>query len=115
METAAEIFVTAGGGAPEVVDWWVVDPRPDGSRPRRGPTADSVEGLLELVAAGAGVNIAGESASTHYRREELAYIRIDDIEPATIVLCSLNDTRNPMVQTFRETALSLSTLDDAGA
>ena len=27
-----------------------------------GPTADSVEGLLELVAAGAGVNIAGQSA-----------------------------------------------------
>ena len=108
LETSDEVFVAAGGGAPEIIDWWLVDPRPDGSRPRRGPTADSVEGLLELVAAGAGVNIAGESASHHYRRDELRYIRIDDIEPATIVLCSLSDTQNQMVQTFRETALALS-------
>ncbi|WP_345801354.1 LysR family transcriptional regulator [Microbacterium sp. AZCO] len=110
LETTDEVFVAAGGGLPEVVDWWLVDPRPDGSRPRRGPTADSVEGLLELVAAGAGVNIAGESASRHYRRDELAYVRIDDIEPATIMLCSISDTRNPMVQVFRETALELSPL-----
>ncbi|SBS71176.1 LysR family transcriptional regulator [uncultured Microbacterium sp.] len=112
-ETADEVFVAAGGGVPEVVDWWVVDPRPDGSRPRRGPTADSVEGLLELVAAGAGVNIAGESASRHYRRDDLAYVRIDDIEPATIVLCTRMDARNPMVTTFRETAQTLSPLHNA--
>ena len=110
LETSDEVFVAAAGGVPEVVDWWLVDPRPDGSHPRRGPTADSVEGLLELVAAGAGVNIAGESASRHYRRDELAYVRVDDIEPATIVLCSLADTRNPMVQVFRETAMTLSPL-----
>ena len=99
---------------PEVVDWWIVDPRPDGSRPKRGPTADSVDGLLELVAAGAGVNIAGQSASagtigaTNWRS-----CPIYDIEPATIVLCSLSDSLNPMVKTFRETAQALSPLVDA--
>ncbi|MFH8250158.1 LysR family transcriptional regulator [Microbacterium sp. B2969] len=110
LETSDEVFVAAAGGVPEVVDWWLVDPRPDGSRPRRGPTADSVEGLLELVAAGTGVNIAGESASRHYRRDELVYVLIDDIDPATIVLCSIVDTRNPMVPVFRETAMELSPL-----
>ncbi len=112
LETADETFVTAAGGDPDIIDWWVVDPRPDGSRPRRGPTADSVEGLLELVAAGAGVNIAGESAAHHYRRDELAYVRIDDIDPATIVLCSLADAHNPTLQAFRETARSLSPIAD---
>ncbi|MFC0681519.1 LysR family transcriptional regulator [Lysobacter korlensis] len=112
LETADEVFVTAAGGHPEIVNWWVVDPRPDGSRPRRGPTADSVEGILELVAAGAGVNVAGNSAASHYRRDELAYVAIDDIEPATIVLCSLADAPNPMVKAFRETARSLSPLPD---
>ena len=111
-DTADEVFVTAGGGPPHVIDWWVVDPRPDGTRPRRGPTADSVEGLLELVAAGAGVNIASDSARTHYRRDGLAYVRIDDIEPATLVLCSLSDSRNPMVRTFRETARKLSPIGE---
>lgn len=79
-----------------MIDWWLVDPRPDGPRPQGGPTADSIEGLLVLVAAGAGVNIAGESATRRYQREELAYVPIDDIEPATVVLYSLSDTRNPM-------------------
>ncbi len=113
LETNDEVFVAVAKGVPDVVDWWIVDPRPDGSRPKRGPTADSVEGLLELVAAGAGVNIAGQSASQHYRRDELAFIPIHDIEPATIVLCSLSDSPNPMVNAFRETAQSLSPLVDA--
>jgi len=113
LETNDEVFVAVATGVPDVVDWWIVDPRPDGSRPKRGPTADSVEGLLELVAAGAGVNIAGQSASQHYRRDELAFIPIHDIEPATIVLCSLSDSPNPMVNAFRETAQSLSPLVDA--
>lgn len=113
LETGDERFVAVARGVPEVVDWWIVDPRPDGTRPMRGPTADSIEGLIELVAAGAGVNIAGASAAQHYRRDELAYIPIDDIEPATIVLCSLTDSRNPMVSAFRETAQSLSPLVDA--
>src|SRR6478609_6344909 len=113
LETNSEIFVSVANGPTEVVDWWIVDPRPDGSRPKRGPTADSVEGLLELVAAGAGVNIAGQSASRQYRRDELAFVPVSDIEPATIVLCSLNDALNPMVKTFRETAQALSPLVDA--
>ncbi|MGV2982793.1 LysR family transcriptional regulator [Microbacterium sp. AGC85] len=109
-ETADEVFVTANGGAASSVDWWVVDPRPDGTHPRRGPTADGVEGLLELVAAGAGVNIASQSASQHYRRDELAFVPIIDIEPATLVLCSLTGSPNPMVRTFREIARHLSPL-----
>ncbi|BDV31800.1 LysR family transcriptional regulator [Microbacterium terricola] len=109
-ETNEEVFVAVAGGVPEVVDWWIVDPRPDGTRPRRGPTADSVDGLFELVAAGAGVNIAGQSASRQYRRDELAFVPVSDIEPATIVLCSLTDTPNPMVKTFRATAQALSPL-----
>lgn len=113
LETNDETFVAVAGGVPEVVDWWIVDPRPDGSRPKRGPTADSVDGLFELVAAGAGVNIAGQSASRQYRRDELAFIPVTDIEPATILLCSLSDARNPMVNTFRETAQELSPLVDA--
>lgn len=112
-ETNDEVFIAVAGGLPEIVDWWIVDPRPDGSRPRRGPTADSVDGLFELVAAGAGVNIAGQSASRQYRRDELVFVPITDIEPATISLCSLSDSRNPMVTTFRETAKTLSPFVEA--
>ncbi|WP_194762683.1 LysR family transcriptional regulator [Microbacterium sp. UFMG61] len=109
-ETNHELFVTVGSGPTDVVNWWVVDPRADGSHPRRGPTADSIEGLLELVAAGAGVNIAGESASHHYRREELSFVRIHDIPSARVHLLSLKDSRDPAVETFRAVARELSPL-----
>jgi DNA-binding transcriptional LysR family regulator len=108
LETSAEVFVAASGGRPDIVDWWLADPRPDGRRARRGPTADSIEGLLDLVASGAGVNIAGKSAEHHYSRDDLAFVPIRDIDPATVVLCSLAESRNPMVRIFRDTALSLS-------
>jgi DNA-binding transcriptional LysR family regulator len=104
METADETFLTASGGAPEILDWWLVDPRPDGSHPKRGPSADDIDGLLELTAAGVGVNIAGASAASHYRREELAFVPITDIEPATILLCSLVRPSNPLVHQFEAIA-----------
>ena len=35
-EVSDEVFVVASGGAPAIIDWWLVDPRPDGSHPRQG-------------------------------------------------------------------------------
>jgi DNA-binding transcriptional LysR family regulator len=108
LETSDEIFLGASGGSAGILDWWLVDPRPDGSHPTRGPVADDIEGLLELVAAGVGVNIASASAASHYRREELAFIPIDDIEPATILLCSLAHPTNPAVRLFESIAAELA-------
>jgi DNA-binding transcriptional LysR family regulator len=99
-ETAGELFITASGGDPEVKNWWVVDPRPDGSRPRRGPTADDIDGILELCATGVGVNIAAASAATHYRRDGVAFVPISDVESCSIVLCSLESSLNPAVRAF---------------
>lgn len=110
VETNDEILITVANAIPQVIDWWIVDPRPDGSRPVRGLTADSAEGMFELVAAGAGVNIASLSASSLFGRDELVFIPITDIEPATIVLCSLNNPPNPLVDTFRKTSKALAPL-----
>ncbi|MHC5794791.1 LysR family transcriptional regulator [Lacisediminihabitans sp. FW035] len=104
-ETSEETFVAASGGDAVAVDWWLVDPRPDGSRPRRGPVADDIDGLLELCAAGVGVNIAAASAATHYRRDDLAFVPIVDIEPATIILCTLVRPLTPAAQQFEAIAL----------
>jgi DNA-binding transcriptional LysR family regulator len=101
-----EIFIFASGGAQQFLDWWMVNPRPDGSSPRRGPTADDFEGILELVAAGAGVNIASASAALHYRRDNLAFVRISDIEPSTILICTLVRPAHPAVDAFFELALA---------
>lgn len=108
LETSDETFVSAGGGEAAIVDWWIVDPRPDGSHPRRGATAEDADGLIELCAAGVGVNIASASAATHYRRDGLAFIPISDIEPATILLCTLVQTTNPAVRMFESIAAELA-------
>ncbi len=103
-ETADEVFIAPAHGEPEAVAWWLVDPRPDGGHPRRGPAADDIEGILELCAAGVGVNIAAAGVEDHYRRDGLAFVPIRDIPPASIVLCSLERPVNPAVKVFEAIA-----------
>lgn len=98
-ETNDETFIAVSGGDPATLAWWLVDPRPDGSHPKVGPVAQDIDGILELCAAGVGVNIAAASAASHYQRSELAFIPIDDIEPATVLLCT-RAHREPAVAAF---------------
>ena len=49
------------------VDWWAVNPRPDGSEPRWGPENDNVEEMLEQVADGSGYAIVGASMTAVLR------------------------------------------------
>ncbi|WP_062385538.1 LysR family transcriptional regulator [Demequina iriomotensis] len=98
-EVRDETFVAVSGDQSEAIAWWTVDPRPDGSHPQLGPRADDIEGLLELVSAGMGVNIAAASAAAHYPRADLAFVPIGDIEPATILLCTRR-RREPVVAAF---------------
>jgi len=107
-ELADEVFVAPAGGDPAVLDWWLVDPRPDGRHPRRGPVADDIEGILELCAAGVGVNIAAASVEGHYRRDQVAFVPIVDIPPASIVLCVLDAREDPEVLGFERIAQELA-------
>ncbi|WP_062464099.1 LysR family transcriptional regulator [Demequina soli] len=102
-EVGDETFVVVSGDHPDAIAWWTVDPRPDGSHPRLGPRADDIDGLLELVSAGMGVNIAAASAAAHYPRADLAFVPIRDIEPATILLCTRR-RRESVVAAFEEIA-----------
>ncbi|WP_296665828.1 LysR family transcriptional regulator [Demequina sp.] len=102
-EVGDETFVAVSGDHADAIAWWTVDPRPDGSHPRLGPRADDIEGLLELVSAGMGVNIAAASAAAHYPRADLAFVPIRDIEPATVLLCTRR-RREPVVAAFAEIA-----------
>ncbi|MFC3397823.1 LysR substrate-binding domain-containing protein [Microbacterium amylolyticum] len=83
-ETNNEGFVMLTGASRDVHDGWLVDPRPDGSHPRVVATSDDIEGIIELCAAGVGVNIAAASAATHFSRPGLVYVPIDDVPPVLI-------------------------------
>jgi DNA-binding transcriptional LysR family regulator len=93
----------------EWVDWWAVNPRPDGSVPRWGPTNDNVEEMLEQVAEGAAICFAPVSLAQYYARPDLSWVPLTDAEPLRVALAWVDHT--PLVQGFarvvRELARSL--------
>lgn len=79
------------------VDWWAVNPRPDGSAPNWGPENDNVEEMLELVATTDAVCLSPESMAKYYAHPDLVWRPIIDIEPLRIALAWPRDSTNPLV------------------
>ena len=84
------------------VDWWAVNPRPDGSAPRWGPENDNLEEMLEQVAQGLGICFVPESMTRFYARPDLRWVPMTDVEPLRIVLAWPTDSRCPLVERFVE-------------
>ncbi|MFT7838688.1 LysR family transcriptional regulator [Saccharothrix sp. BKS2] len=89
----------------EWVDWWAVNPRPDGREPVWGPENDNVEEMLEQVATGAAVCIGPESMALYYAHPDLAWRPIPDIEPLRIAVAWVPETRSEVVRAFVETTV----------
>ncbi|MEV4255873.1 LysR family transcriptional regulator [Spirillospora sp. NPDC049652] len=68
------------------VDWWAVNPRPDGRPPVWGPTNDNVEEMLEQVAGGAAICFAPAGMGHYYTRPDLVWIPLTDVEPLRVAL-----------------------------
>jgi DNA-binding transcriptional LysR family regulator len=95
--------------APRVwVDWWAVNPRPDGSEPIWGPENENVEEMLEQVAEGAAICITPRSMATHYARPDLAWVPIADIEPLRIALCWRAEDDSALVASFARVTRDLA-------
>ncbi|GAB2733814.1 LysR family transcriptional regulator [Amycolatopsis magusensis] len=90
------------------VDWWAVNPRPDGSEPRWGPENDNVEEMLENVAGGAAVCIGPRSMSTYYARPDLGWRPIVDVEPLRIAFAWPAASNNPLVADFAKVVRELA-------
>ena len=82
------------------VDWWAVNPRPDGSEPRWGPENDNVEEMLEQVADGSAYCIVPVSMTEFYARPDIAWIPIRDIDPLRIALAWRERDTSPLVAAF---------------
>jgi DNA-binding transcriptional LysR family regulator len=82
------------------VDWWAVNPRPDGSEPRWGPENDNVEEMLEQVADGSAYCIVPASMTEYYARPGLTWIPITDIDPLRIALAWRERDSSPLVAAF---------------
>ncbi len=87
------------------VDWWAVNPRPDGSEPTWGPENDNVEEMLDGVAAGAGYCIAPRSMTEFYGRPDIAWVPLRDVEPLRIALAWRAGETAPLVAAFADLTL----------
>ncbi|MGM1063858.1 LysR family transcriptional regulator [Saccharothrix sp. Mg75] len=92
----------------EWVDWWAVNPRPDGREPVWGPENDNVEEMLEQVATGTAVCIGPESMALYYAHPDLAWRRITDVEPLRIAVAWMPEAASPVVQAFVEATVRLA-------
>jgi len=93
----------------EWVDWWAVNPRPDGSSPRWGPTNDNVEEMLEQVAAGVAVCFAPESMASYYARPDLAWVLLTDVPPLQVALAWPEGAASALVRSFATVVRELAT------
>lgn len=97
-ETNGETFLTLAGAPPAAVDWWLVDPRADGSH----------EDLLDLCADGRGLGFASDFAVTNYLRPGVAFVGLSDVEDARTALCWRADERDPAVLAFVATVRAVA-------
>ncbi|GAB3005773.1 LysR family transcriptional regulator [Saccharothrix stipae] len=92
------------------VDWWAVNPRPDGSEPVWGPENDNVEEMLEHVAAGAAICIGPSSMAAYYARPDLVWRPITDVAPLRIAFAWPATSTHPLVADFAAVVREVSDL-----
>jgi len=90
------------------VDWWAVNPRPDGSEPVWGPENDNVEEMLEQVAEGGAYCIVPRSMTEFYNRPDLVWLPIVDIDPLRVALAWVENRASPLVDAFADVVRELA-------
>ncbi|WUJ75729.1 LysR family transcriptional regulator [Kribbella soli] len=85
-----------------VVNFWFIDPRPDGSRAVFGPQARTPEECLHLVAAGHGCWIAPASTVTYFAHPKLTWLPLVDATPNVLALIWPKHTANPLLHRLLE-------------
>ncbi|MGP3775637.1 LysR family transcriptional regulator [Streptomyces sp. SDT5-1] len=99
-ETNDDVFLILAEAPQSATDWWLVDPRADGSSPARGPRASDFDELLDLCAAGRGLCLAAAAAASHYQRPGVTFVPLSDVEETRTALCWRPDERDPGVRAY---------------
>ncbi|MDT0270307.1 LysR family transcriptional regulator [Streptomyces sp. DSM 44915] len=90
------------------VDWWAVNPRPDGSSPRWGPTNNNVEEMLEQVAAGVAICFGPASMARYYARPDLAWVPLTGVDPMRVALAWVRGAETLAIRGFARVVRELA-------
>jgi DNA-binding transcriptional LysR family regulator len=107
LETGDEPLMWTERAQRPWVDWWAVNPRPDGSEPVWGPTNDNVEEMLEQVAEGTAICFAPSSMASYYARPDLVWVPLVDVEPLRVALAWPEDGGTTLARGFAEVVADL--------
>jgi DNA-binding transcriptional LysR family regulator len=99
-DLAGDPVIIQGGASDEWNAFHNVDPRPDGSHPRRGPIANNFQEKLELVATGAAVSFLPESVAKHYIPPGIVYMPVPDIAPIEVCIAWKLERSSRLVDGF---------------
>ena len=64
--------------------------------------------ILTLVAAGRGVCLVPSAVARHYPRDDIAYVPVQDVEPAVVSLAWRDGAAVPVLAAFIETVRELA-------
>jgi DNA-binding transcriptional LysR family regulator len=85
-------------------DYWLAVEHRGGLPPRLGPQVDSVDELLEAVAAGQGIGLTYASVQDFSSRPGLVVRPVRDISPYRLALAWRSDSEDLLVRAFLATA-----------
>ena len=82
---------------------WLAEQRRHGLPGRVAANSTGVLEILTLVAAGRGICLVPTAVADHYRRTDIAYVPVQDAEPAVVSLAWLTGSMIPTLAAFIET------------
>lgn len=103
-DLTGQTFVAVGDTS--LSDHWLGDVLRDA--PRTLPIARTFDEVLELCAAGIGVNVAGASAAEMYQRPGVRFVPIRDLADRPTNLCLVDGRTSPALRRFGRIAVQVS-------
>jgi DNA-binding transcriptional LysR family regulator/DNA-binding Xre family transcriptional regulator len=105
QELADEPVVRYAGASADWEAWHNVDPRPDGRRPRSGPTVRNLEETVEVVATGRAITLVPVTVTTGIQvPPEVVAVPVVDAPPTEVCLAWRTGRRSPLIRELVETA-----------
>lgn len=107
-ETTDETYIRVGGeDFDDFLRAWMIDPRPDGRALHWGPRVDHLDDLMDLCAAGFGVNLSVASSRFRYQREDIVWVPVTGAPPGRLEISVQPGRRDAVVDALVDIALDI--------